>query len=81
MNIQKATTAAVAIDGFLFREAWRRHIRLEPSDSDEGFFVHSKYSKAPRPRWQPKAEDLMADDWEVSADLGGLVEITIEEST
>lgn len=81
MNIQKATIAAVAIDGYLFRDAWRRHIRLEPSDSDEGFLMHSKYSKAPRPRWQPKAEDLMADDWVVSDDLGDLAEVTIEEST
>lgn len=81
MTIQKAVAAAVAIDGFLFRESWRRHIRLEPSNSDEGFFVHSKYGKAPRPRWQPRAEDLMANDWEISEDLGDLVEITIEEST
>lgn len=81
MTIQKATTAAIAIDGFLFRESWRRHIRLEPTNSDEGFFVHSKYEKVPRPRWQPRAEDLMANDWEISENLEGLVEITIEEST
>lgn len=49
MNIQKATTAAMAIDGLITRASWNK-------------------GETPCPRWEPKAEDLMADDWEVTTE-------------
>lgn len=67
MNIQKATKAAMAIDGLIVRKPWRGHVHIKPTDWPEACFVYAK-EQAPCPRWQPKAEDLMADDWEVTTE-------------
>ena len=67
MNIQKATTAAMAIDGLITRLPWKGHLHIKPTDWPECCFAHTK-EQAPCPRWQPKAEDLMAEDWEVTTE-------------
>ena len=67
MNIQKATIAAIAIDGLMTRTPWKGHLHIKPTDWPECCLVQAK-EQAPCPRWQPKAEDLMADDWEVTTE-------------
>lgn len=67
MNIQKATTAAMAINGLITRAPWRGHLHIKPTDWPECCFAHTK-GETPCPRWEPKAEDLMADDWEVTTE-------------
>lgn len=41
--------------------------RLEPTNGLECVIIHNDKLRhhSPRARWQPTAEDLMADDWEV----------------
>lgn len=67
MNIQKAITAAMAIDALITRTAWKGHLHIKPTNWPECCILRAK-GRAPGPRWQPKAEDLMADDWEVTTE-------------
>lgn len=38
-------------------------ITLIPSSSPDGILAQSWYEKIPCRRWQPTAEDLVAEDW------------------
>ena len=38
-------------------------IALIPSNSPDGILVQSWYEEIPCRRWQPTAEDLVAEDW------------------
>ena len=38
-------------------------ITLIPSNSPDGILVQSWYEEVPCRRWQPTAEDLIAEDW------------------
>lgn len=72
LNIQMAVSEAIARDMWITRQAgplWSR-ISLEPTNSTEGFIVHrscpisSPGSLRRRAlRWQPCAEDILANDW------------------
>ena len=65
MDIHEAVLVAMSMRKCIRRHGppiWKK-CKIEPTDSDEGCLIHSDYSKAPCPRWQPTAEDLMADDW------------------
>ena len=68
MYIHEAISEAMATGRCIRRKApaiWKR-CKVEPTDSDEGCLLLSAFSMAPCPRWQPKAEDLMAGDWMLS---------------
>lgn len=66
--IQEAIRKAMECGGRITCPDYREIIQIEPTDSDEGFILHGK-EQAPGPRWQPRAKDLLADDWEVTKEV------------
>lgn len=65
MYIHEAVSAAVASGGYIKRSGpviWRK-CKIRPGNTGGGCLLYSDFQEAPCPRWQPKAEDLMADDW------------------
>lgn len=68
MYIQRAIEKAAECDGRITRPEYRELFQIEPTDSPMGFIVHVK-EQAPGPRWQPRAKDLLADDWEVTTEV------------
>ena len=63
VNIQKAVMKAVAMDGHITRTSWCKHVYVKPTNLPEKCFVVTQEGKWPR--WEPGAEELMAEDWEV----------------
>lgn len=71
MNIQEATKLAMERGKPIYRssefETFRKpgdNLELLPTNS-YGYVVVKPRQKAFYPLWQPMAEDLLADDWEV----------------
>lgn len=76
MNIYQAMAAVSKRTPFITRAAWRGVvtaepvrwvIKIQPTNTPSGCIVHDEATKILRPGWQPRAEDLMADDWETVA--------------
>ena len=67
MFIQEATKKAIEIGGFIARAKWKGAVRVKPTDDPRGCVLFSA-EKAPGPHWQPRADDLVADDWEVTTE-------------
>lgn len=72
MYIHEAVTEAMAKGKRIARKNESRDqsywpiTALEPTNNVNGIIIWSTNSKRPpTPRWQPQAEDLMADDWVV----------------
>ncbi len=64
MNIQEATRAALRLGCEITRGIWEGlGIWIKPTNSGECCIIGAK-GQAPCPRWEPQAEDLMADDWQ-----------------
>lgn len=74
MNIQEATKVALEEGQFITRETEEfKAFRIQPTHTDDCFVVHiskeyvdqmgEKY--IPGKRWNPKAEDILANDWAV----------------
>lgn len=77
MYIHEAVSEARRLDCAITRSAegtiWE-YVAIVPTDSVEGCIAYAKHPKpgfGRFPRWQPTAEDLMADDWEVCTALKG----------
>ena len=68
MTIQEAIKKAMECRGRITRPQYREIIQIEPTNSDQGFVLHGQ-NQAPGPRWQPRAKDLLADDWEVTTEV------------
>ena len=68
MFIHEAVRKAMAIDGYIVRHEWKHLIRLRPTNEADGIVLISPNNQSPRPRWQPRAEDLTADDWIVTTE-------------
>jgi len=63
--IHEVVKCAVSSNSFITRQSYAGNIRIKPTDSCEGFiFINS--NNIPHPRWQPRAEDITADDWIVT---------------
>lgn len=72
MDIQRAVSEALAHDKWITRQCglpWP-YIKLEPTNDSEGFVVHKsdpertgRHTGRRFPRWQPQADDLLANDW------------------
>ena len=63
--IHEAVSAALSTGLCIRRNGppiWRE-LKVDPTNDDQGCVLYSNSNKVPCPRWQPKAEDLMADDW------------------
>ena len=41
-------------------------IKLTPTDPPDGFVVISACTSATRPGWEPRTEDILADDWTIT---------------
>ena len=67
MNIQKATQKALEVGGLIVRPFWRGRVHIKPTNGPDDCICYGK-GKAPCPRWHPQAEDLLADDWEVTTE-------------
>ena len=73
MNIAEAMRARTKEKPFLSRAKWRiilldcpyRPIFIQPTNTPEFCLLYGPSQKAPQRGWQPTAEDLMAEDWEV----------------
>lgn len=48
------------------RKSWPSILSIEPTDSPYKLCIAYAVNKAPRRGWQPTAQDLIADDWEIS---------------
>ena len=69
MNIQEATKQAIAEGKQITRiNAWwgggENEIKIRPTNTYECCIVSNAKKEAPR--WNPQAEDLIADDWVVT---------------
>ena len=74
MNIVKATKEAVRLGiGITNQQCKKSGVYLLPTNTDECFLVIPVGCKFPEtsgrvaPRWNPKARDILSDDWELSA--------------
>ena len=72
MNIKEATKKALKTDGMMYRttecpEGERPKIAIKPTESYDlcQLFVFSNGRQRCCREWNPKANDLMAEDWEV----------------
>ena len=68
MYIHEATTQAMAEGRRMMRMSgpFRNFIRIRPTNTPDGCFLETTCSKKRTLRgWEPDADDLMADDWEV----------------
>ncbi len=68
MNIQEACKLAIASGKKITREDefWEYgNLKIEPTDTDECCIAYSgPIDKCAR--WEPKAEDLVANDWKIT---------------
>ena len=69
MNIQKAVrkarlASAKGKQGYIVRKKWKGNFRILPTNTDLCSIADAPGMEQ-APRWNPYAEDLMADDWEV----------------
>lgn len=79
MYIHKAIQARTKQKPYITRKAWNDLYPMEapgpaiwilPTDSPDGCVIDSQATRSPCRRWQPTAEDLVADDWMITT--GGL---------
>lgn len=65
MTIQEATAKAMEQGRAITRRSWKGHAFVRPTNTPDCCFLFGS-GEAPGPRWNPKAGDLMADDWDVA---------------
>lgn len=68
MNIADATRAARGEETWLTRRLWLdtgNALAVKPTNSEEGYLIQARGQKMPGRRWQPQAEDVMAEDWQL----------------
>ena len=65
MNIQAATQKALESGGRITRRLWNGSFHIRPTDGPDCCICYAE-GKRCAPRWNPYAEDLVADDWEVT---------------
>lgn len=68
MYIYEAIKARTETNPFITRAVWEGRIYINPTNGPEGCFVRAK-DRAPCPRWEPSADDLTADDWEITGEF------------
>lgn len=75
MNIHEAMKARTEQRPFLTRGAWgglilnepHSQVHIQPTNTPDCCIVFSPIQKSPRRGWEPAAEDLLAEDWEVTS--------------
>lgn len=71
MDIRQATIAAIEIRGGIARKAWIGAAVAIPRDDPRGLHLISK-DHEPAAGWQPREDDLIANDWLVIAPVSDL---------
>lgn len=74
MLIQDAIKARTADKPFIVRKRWQEEYggyawkgcKILPTSTPDYCLIMSGYSRNPCRGWEPSAEDLLADDWEIS---------------
>ena len=66
MFIHQAVMIAQETGKRIRRKSWPSVLSIEPTDSPIKLCMAHAEKKAPRRGWQPKAQDLVADDWIVT---------------
>jgi hypothetical protein len=65
MFIYEAVRQVLDTDTHIRRISWPCGLSIKPTDTPNACVAYTK-DKAPRRGWQPKAQDLIADDWIVT---------------
>lgn len=65
MNIYEATKEALRVGGWIKRPWGDDGFYVKPTDTGDACLVFAHEKKSPAKRWNPFAEDLIAEDWEV----------------
>ena len=67
MFIHEAVKEAMEKKCYIKRNAawYSKEVKFLPTNTPECIIVYSE-TNPPRRRWQPNAEDLIADDWELA---------------
>ena len=66
MFIHEAASAAMALDLCITRTAWDwKNLKIKPTNTTECCIMFSpRFKNKPHvPRWNPNANDLLANDW------------------
>ena len=74
MYIHEALQQLTIEKPYIRRQSWARWsnefpgrgVCIQPTNSPDGCIVESDVDKGDRRRWNPTADDLIADDWEVT---------------
>lgn len=67
--LNQAAERAIAEKKYIVRRKsfWGDMVKIKPTNTGQNCIVVSvKSGKPPRNGWQPKAEDLVADDWDIA---------------
>lgn len=67
VNIREATLKAAEIGGLIVRPQWKGFVHIKPTDGPDCCIPYGK-GQQPGKRWNPCAEDLVAEDWEVTTE-------------
>lgn len=68
MHIHKAIKLAMEIGRGITRERWEAkglEMNIIPTNTTSCMIIDCLHSKSPCRRWNPSADDLIADDWEL----------------
>lgn len=65
MLISEAVKEAMKTGSKIIRKSYYG-VEIKPTNTPDGLIVFSKAEgRSPAKRWQPLADDLVADDWEI----------------
>lgn len=62
MEIKEAIEIAMQKNAYVTRRQWNNGVVIEPTNTDKCCIIHKK-GRSSANRWNPKAEDLTANDW------------------
>ena len=65
MTIAAAAKLAVDNNGYMYRRAWGGRVIIKPTNDACWCCIAWSRGSLPVPYWEPKAQDLIATDWEV----------------
>lgn len=63
MNIIEATTEAMKSGKKMTRRSWRGSTKVHPTKTCYDLITKYKNEKKRHPLWNPKTDDVLADDW------------------
>jgi len=67
VNIYEAALKAAETGGLIVRAEWKGLFHIKPTNGPDCCIPYGK-GQQPGKRWNPQAEDLVAEDWEVTTE-------------